>query len=273
MKSLFFIFFCTSCFFLSCRPVRHIQNVIPKQDTVVVNESVESVKAKKDSIEFINETYSKINHSLIKYSSFSAKVDIDYEDGEGKKFNVNAHLRMYKDSVIWISITGPLGIEGMRILIDRDSVRLLDKQNKIYTVRSIPFLQELTELPLDLFSLQDLFIGNPVFLDPIILSYAKMENNITLQSNGDTFKNLFTINSKDYAPQSSKLDDLDPQRNRTCYLTYSGYENKKGINFSTKRRIKVSEKKKLDIKLDYKQYDFNEKLSLSFNVPKNYERD
>ena len=32
-------------------------------------------------------------------------------------------------------------------------------------------------------------------------------------------------------------------------------------------------KKKLDIKLDFKQYDFNEKLSLSFNVPKNYERD
>ena len=70
--------------------------------------------------------------------------------------------------------------------------------------------------------------------------------------------------------QSSKLDDNDELRNRTCYLTYEDYENKKGINFSTKRSISVAEKKKLDIKLNFKQYDFNETLSFPFSVPKNY---
>ena len=272
MNSILIFFLFVACIFTSCHPTKNIQSVIPKLDTTSVSLSVPPDRAKNDSIAFIKSTYDKINSNMIRYNSFSAKVEVDYEDGEGKKADVNAHLRMYKDSVIWISITGPLGIEGLRIYIDRDSVRMLDKQNKIYTVRSIPFLQELTELPLDLHSLQELFIGNPVFLDPAIISYTRSDHGITLQSNSEAFKNLLTVSTKDYLPQNSKLDDVDPQRNRTCYLIYLNYENKKGVNFSTKRRIQVSEKKKLDIKLDFKQYEFNEKLSLLFNVPKNYER-
>ncbi|MEI9935015.1 MAG: peptidoglycan DD-metalloendopeptidase family protein [Ferruginibacter sp.] len=70
----------------------------------------------------------------------------------------------------------------------------------------------------------------------------------------------------------SKLDDVDVNRNRTADITYDDYDNKTGINFSTYREITVSEKNKLDIILNIKQYDFNKDLSISFNIPKNYER-
>lgn len=71
-------------------------------------------------------------------------------------------------------------------------------------------------------------------------------------------------------PETSKLDDLDELRNRTCHLSYSDYEDKKGVSFATKRQVSVAEKKKIDIKLDFKQYDFNETLSFPFPIPKNY---
>ena len=70
----------------------------------------------------------------------------------------------------------------------------------------------------------------------------------------------------------SKLDDIDIARNRTADLTYGDYENKAGFNFSTYREITVSEKNKLDIQLNFKQYEFNKVLSVSFNIPKNYIR-
>ena len=70
----------------------------------------------------------------------------------------------------------------------------------------------------------------------------------------------------------SKLDDADINRNRTADLTYSDYENKKGVPFSTKRRITVAEKTRLDIRMDFKQYDFNQEVSFPFSVPKNYDR-
>lgn len=256
---------------ISCRSTKNIQTAIAKKDTTTVI-IVPAGNPRNDSIAFIKENYTRVQNNRIGFTTFSAKLDADYTDVDGRKYNVNAHLRMYKDSVIWISVTAILGIEGLRAYITRDSVKLLDKQNKTYMARSVSYLQEVTALPLTLSSLQDLLIGNPVFLDSNIISYSKSANSISLQSNGSFFKNLLSIGETDKLIQSSKLDDLDELRSRTCYLTYTDYENKKGVNFSTKRAIHVAEKRKLDIKLDFKQYDFNETLSFPFNIPKNYKQ-
>ncbi len=255
----------------SCHSTKKIQQAISKIDTTVIV-TTPVVNPHEDSINFIRENYRQVLSNRISFTTFAAKIEIDYEDAEGKKNNVNAHIRMYKDSVIWISVTGLLGIEGLRALITKDSVRLLDKQNKIYIGRSVTYLRDVAALPLDLSSLQDLLMGNPVFLDSNIISYSRSANTISLLSNGDFFKNLFTIGESDKLIYSCKLDDIDELRNRTCYLTYVNYENKKGCNFSTERTISVSEKKKLDLKLDFRQYDFNETLSFPFNIPKNYTR-
>ncbi|MES1216140.1 MAG: DUF4292 domain-containing protein [Bacteroidota bacterium] len=254
--------------FASCRSTKKIQTAIAIKDTVIAAPVVID-HSHDDSMAVIKENYERLVKNKIDFTTFSAKIDVDYSDGDDKKYNVTGHLRMYKDSLIWISITAILGIEGLRAYITKDSVKLLDKQNKIYTRRSFTFLQEVTELPLDLPSLQALLIGNPVFLDSFILSYSKTANSISLLDNGDFFKNLLTLGLDGYI-QSSKLDDVDEMRNRTCYLTYDDYENKKGLNFSTRRSISVAEKKKLDIKLNFKQYEFNETLSFPFTIPKNY---
>lgn len=258
--------------FASCRSTKKIQTAIARKDTTAIVTISPVGNPAEDSIAFIKENYLQIIKNRIDFMTFSAKVDVDYTDAEGKKYDVNAHIRMYKDSVMWVSVTAILGIEGLRALITRDSVKLLDKQNRTYLARSVSYLQDVTALPLTLSSLQELIIGNSVFLDSNIISYSKSSNSISLQSNGSFFKNLFTIGETDKMVQSSKLDDIDELRSRTCYLTYSGYENKKGVSFSTKRTIHVSEKKKLDIKLDFKQYEFNETLSFPFNIPKNYKQ-
>ena len=271
MNKLFILFVAAIFFLASCHSTRHIQTAIAKIDTVAAV-IVPDDHGREDSIAFIKENYNYIQNNRISFTSFTAKIDINIENNEGKKDNLTAHIRMYKDSAIWITITGAFGIEGLRAFITRDSVRLLDKQNKTYTLRSVAYLQEVTSLPLDLLSLQDLLLGNPVFLDSNIISYNKSGNSISLMSSGDFFKNLFTIGETDKLIQSSKLDDQDETRNRTCYLRYDDYENKKGVGFSTKRNISVSEKKKLDIELDFKQYEFNEKLSFPFSVPRNYKR-
>lgn len=267
----FILFIVAAAILCSCHSTKKIQEAITKKDTIVVT-PVAAINPHDDSLHFIREHYRDLMKNRISFTTFSAKIDIDYEDASGKKNNLTAHIRMYKDSVIWVSVTGLLGIEGLRALITADSVRLLDKQNKVYIPRSVLYLQEVTELPLDLSSLQDLLLGNPVFLDSNIVSYSRAANTISLLSNGGYFKNLFTIGESDKLIYSCKLDDLDGSRNRTCYLTYINYENKKGYNFPTERTISVSEKKKLDVKLDFRQYEFNETLSFPFNIPKNYTR-
>jgi Domain of unknown function (DUF4292) len=258
--------------FASCRGTRNIQTAVAPKDTIAVAAPVIVTESKReDSVKFIRETYTNVKSNSIDFTTFSAKIDVDYADVEGKKYNVNANLRMYKDSVIWVSITAIFGIEGLRALITPDSVKILDKQNNTYTARSVSYLQEVTALPLNMSSLQQLLIGNPVFLDSNnIVSYNQTEQTISMLSAGSFFTNLFTIDKGNRFIQSSKLNDVDELRNRTCYLYYSAYEDKKGVNFPTKRRITVTEKGNLDIKLDFKQYAFNETLSFPFSVPKKY---
>ena len=256
-----------SCF-ASCRSTKNIQTAIAKKDSVVV--IVVRDNGHEDSLRFIKEIFSNLQKQKIEYTTFSAKIKVEYTGADNKKYDVNAFLRMYKDSVIWASVNAIFGIEAFRVYITKDSVKMLDKQNRVYIARSVAYLQEVTALPLDLKALQELIIGNPVFLDSNIVSYSVSNNSISLLSLGEWFKNMVTVNENEKFIQHSKLDDKDIIRNRTCDLSYSEYENKKGVNFSVSRSITVSEKSKLDVRLDFKQYDFNETLSFPFSIPKNY---
>lgn len=256
----------------SCRSTKNIQTAIAKKDTTAVAVVTVTDDPHTDSLKFINETYEKLNANRIGFETFSAKINTEYQSSNGKKENVTVFVRMKKDSIIWISVSGPLGFEGMRLLIDNDSVKILNKLIKEYQVRSLDYLQEVAALPLDLRSMQELIIGNPVFLDPDIKSYSVSENIISILSEGKWFRNLISMHNNDHLILHSKLDDVDVLRNRTCYLNYSDYENKKVVNFSTSRNITVTEKTKLDIKLNFKQYEFNETLSFPFSIPKGYKK-
>jgi hypothetical protein len=256
-------------FLCSCKSTRKIQTAISKKDTTIV---VVTGPAKIDSAMEIKQLLQKVTQNRINYTSFSCNVKVDYEDGEGKGRDFNAFIRMQKDSVIWIRINVALGFEGFRVLITPDSVKLINKLDKVIQLRSLDYLQEVTQIPFDFSTLQDLLIGNPVYLDSSIVSYSKNDNDISLLAVGEIFKHLITLSNSDYTILHSKLDDADVVRNRTCDLTYDDYETKNNIRFSTNRRITLAEKSKLDIRLNFKQYSFNETLTFPFTFPKNYKR-
>jgi hypothetical protein len=252
----------------SCRSTRQIQSAISKKDsssTVVIDPE------REDSLQMAKTLLFKVDSNKINFQTFSAKMHIDYKGGDGKDYDVNSNIRMYKDSAIWISANAILGIEALRVLVTKDSVKLVDKINKIYTARSIDYLQEVTALPLDLHTLQELLIGNGVFIDSNVVSYTIKPGEISFLSIGNFFKNLVTLNNSNLLVHS-KLDDVNIARSRTADLDYSDYENKKGPWFAKKRRIIVAEKTRLDIELDFKSYEFNSPVSFPFSIPKNYAR-
>lgn len=256
----------------SCRSTKKIQTAItPKKDTVVVVQPP-AVDPHADSIAFMHKAYASVLKNQIDFQTFSAKVKVDFEGKDGKKSDFNAYMRLKKDSALWISVNVALGFEGFRILITPDSVKVLNKIDKIVQLRSVAALQELTQLPFTFTELQNVIIGNPVFLDSNLVSYKNAENGLSLFMANLYFKHMLTVNSDNYTLQYSKLDDVDISRARTCLVTYSSYQKENDLLFSTFRRITVSEKNTLDIQMDYKQFAFNEELSFPFSIPKNYKR-
>lgn len=267
----FFVLIAAFALLSSCRSTRTIGRAVSKKDTTTQVAVPQTGRA--DTQQLIRTTLQQVQRNHIDFRTFNAKVGVDYKGTDGKGYSVNAKVIMYKDSLIWVSANAILGIEALRLLITRDSVKLLNKLEKVYTARSISYLQEVTSLPLDLATLQEMIIGNPIYLDSNIVRYSAGNGVINLVSLGQFFKNLLTLSEGDKTLVHSKLDDTNPMHSRTADLSYGDYENKKGPLFSTERQIVVSEKGRLEIRLDFKNYSFNEPVETPFNVPKNYKRD
>jgi len=261
-----------------CRSTKKIQKVIStpvRQDTAGRAARVAAAPVRDehaDSMAVIRETIEQLMRNHIDYNTFSAKVKVHYEGGDGKDNEFNAFIRMQKDSMIWISINAVLGFEAFRLLVTPDSVKILDRLKKVVRLRSVSYLQEEVHLPVDFHILQDLLLGNPIFLDTTHIAFYKTEvKGISLFSSGTVFRNYLTLGT-DRTPLHSKLDDTDPLRSRTGDVTYGEYDYSSGVPFSTYRKVSVAEKSKVDVEISYKQFRFNEVLSFPFSIPKNYKR-
>lgn len=250
----------------SCRSTKKLQTAVNTKDTVNKTKVIDSLQSGKDLV-------ASLNKNKIDYKTFSAKIKVEYEDAKGKKPDVTANMRMQKDSIIWISIVGNFAfitVEAFRVVITPNHITILNKLDKQVEEHPFSFIEEIAKIPLDFKTLQDLIIGNPIYIGDKVISYKLTENRILLSTVGKYFKNLLTLSAANNLVERSKLDDVDVLLNRTGDLSYGAYENKSGLNFSTYREITVAEKTKVDIKLNFKQYDFNTELSYPFAVPKNY---
>ncbi|HEV9037836.1 MAG TPA: DUF4292 domain-containing protein [Puia sp.] len=263
----------------SCRSTKTIRKVIatpaPRPDTVgAAKRAIEPVRdLHADSIAMIHSTINGLYRNHVDFQSFSGKIHVHFQSSDGKDYEVTAFVRIKKDSLIWLSIVGSLGPvskEVIRAMITPDSVKVRDNREKVIRMRSVSYLQEQVHLPVDFKALQDLLIGNPIFLDTSRVLYYRTETKgISLFSAGAEFSNFLTLNP-DLTMKHSKVDDVDPLRARTCDLTYGDYDYSGVVPFSAYRKISVEEKSKVDIELGYKQYKFNEPLSYPWQVPKNF---
>jgi hypothetical protein len=253
--------------FTACRGTRQIQTVMNKVDTVAVT----SVKHPEiDSAAIKADILKKVHANNIEFEYFLGKVKIDISDNKGKNTNATAFVRIKRDSIMWLSLTGALGIEGFRVLITKDSVLVMDKMEKTYAARSVDYLQDIVKLPVDFGVVQNLIVGNPVYFPDNILSFKENEGSLMALSVGEFFKHMITIDTTNNSIIHSKLDDIDGLRNRTCDITLSNYTMIQNRLFSNTRELTITEKSKLDIMLDFKQVSFDEPQTFPFNIPKNY---
>lgn len=252
----------------SCRSTKKLQTAVNKKDTPLV---VRQPPATNDSLKVASDILHAVEKNRIDFKTFSAKIKVEYEDYKGKQPDFNAFVRLYKDSVLWVSINATfLSIEAFRILITKDTIIILNKLNKQVEYHPFNYIEEIAQIPLNFSVLQDIIVGNPVYTGDSIVAFRKTENHIVIGTVGEFFKNLLTVSADKYLLERSKLDDIDIGQNRTADLTYGDYEKSNQFYFATYRDITVAEKTKVDINLSFKQYEFNKELSFPFTVPRNY---
>jgi hypothetical protein len=260
------ILFLAALLSASCHGPRKITTVVAVKDTV----ALVTVPVESDSARLVKETFEGLARNRIDYRTFSAKIKVDYKDSKDKNLDFNAFVRMRKDSVIWVSIIAALGVEAFRLMITPDSVVILDKLEKTVQYSSISELQKVTQLPFDFSTLQELIIGNPVYMEGELKNFKEEGELLTMSMMGKVFKHLLTFTRQDFTLRNSKLDDLDLTRSRTAKLAYEDYQPNGSWKFAGTRRLTLAEKNEINVVLEFKQVEFDQPQTFPFSIPKNY---
>ena len=106
-----------------------------------------------------------IDKSKFDFEWLGMKLDAEYTSKEEQQ-GFKATVRMRKDSAVSVSVSPALGIEVLRLLVDKDSLKMVSEipGDRYVFLGSVDQLSELVKIDLDVSTLQDLLIGNPIGL-------------------------------------------------------------------------------------------------------------
>jgi len=91
------------------------------------------------------------------YLSIRSKVELTQPN---KVTKVSALIRMKKDSLIWFNLSGALGVQGMRGIITRDSVYLINRVESEYAIYSYRDISREFNFPIDYSIIQSMIVGD-----------------------------------------------------------------------------------------------------------------
>lgn len=199
----------------------------------------------------------------------AGKMYIDAPSEGLAQMTVNYRIHLKKDSAIWIKLS-LLGIEGGRMLITPDSVKVLDKQNRRAFLKSTKEFTEQLGLNVSFAALQDVLLGNPAALaDSYTLADPK-SNPLVLTAKSQQYEMAYTISPDTYKPLTLILSQ--PLATDKALLTYADFQLVEKVNFAHELDLKLPIKNgKVSGNLAHTKVELNPTdLTFAFSVPENY---
>ena len=270
MKKIIF-FFSAIVLIASCTTFRKVQvlkEALSKKDSTQAQLLSEIPKV--DSLVIVKSIIDKINQTRIDFKTMNARLKVDYESA----FNADNYIinvSLIKDSAIYITIRGAMGVIGLKALIKKDSVVLIYplRKNKNIVHKPMSYLQEVIKIPFTFSTLQDLIVGNPIFMENIkLVSYKVNNNKLEVGLIGSLFKNLIVLNEDNSRILQLKLDDVDITLHRTCAIAYSNHVLVNDFQFPMNRELIISAQSRLEVRMEVKEFNFNEPLKYTFSLSK-----
>ena len=99
----------------------------------------------------------KIQQLDFDYLSIKSKIELRETH---KTTKVTALVRLKKDSIIWFNLSGALGVQGMRGIVTRDSVYIINRVEKEYSIYSFNEVAQEFNFPIDFALIQSMIVGN-----------------------------------------------------------------------------------------------------------------
>jgi hypothetical protein len=210
----------------------------------------------------------------IDFEYFHGKARLNFKDN-AKEREVKAHIRIRKDSVIWMTFS-VIGVQGGKALINKDSITIVSSLNKEYYVYSYEELSKRFNFKIDFYVIQAAMLGNLIIPKHSIDNILEEEKfNRLLQSQG-------TVGIKNFInKETKKLEMVELSESSTgnlLKLDYSDFQPVGDKLFPYKGVIDVLYKSlkglvNNTIVFEYSKAEVGDReLRFPFNIPKRYDR-
>lgn len=210
----------------------------------------------------------------IDFEYFHGKARLNFKDNT-KEREVKAHIRIRKDSVIWMTFS-VIGVQGGKALINKDSITIVSSVNKEYYVYSYEELSKRFNFKIDFYVIQAAMLGNLIIPKHSIDNIQEEEKyNRLLQSQG-------TVGIKNFInKETKKLEMVELNESSTgnlLKLDYSDFQPVGDKLFPYKGVIDVLYKSvkglvNNTIVFEYSKAEVGDReLRFPFNIPKRYDR-
>jgi len=162
----------------------------------------------------------RLEDNILRYNGLGLKISTEIRSGEETE-SFKATLRIKHDSLMWVSISPALGVEVVRMLISRDSVKYVSKipQNKHYYIGDFTNIEDFLSLEVSLDMLEAILVGNPLAFEPKDDKFrSKIDDRQYVLSSKYRRKvqRVVGVDDKDLDPELDSLfvnpDDRDYQR-------------------------------------------------------------
>lgn len=214
---------------------------------------------------------SKIPASNFDFNFLQAKAKVQ-ANVKGKDYSLTFNVRMQKDQKIWISVNAIGSIEVARILITKDSVRIIDRINNQYLVKDFEFLSGMLNTNVDYAMIQNLMLGNaPIFssIETLVLKQDEQSYQLSAKQ-ADVFTN-YSFRKEDTKLNAFSLEE-NTEMKRNIQVNYSDYKLVDNNNFPFLiNSIASSQKESLKLNVQYTKVEKLNSLEFPFNVPKRFE--
>jgi hypothetical protein len=196
---------------------------------------------------------------------------------KGNKQGANVALRMRRDSIIWVSAS-LVGIEGVRAVLTRDSVRVLNRLEKTYFTGGYDYLSKLLNVPVSFAQMQALLLGDylpaPTGTTPKIATEEAGRQRVSYPLADVLVERLLQANTG--RVQQLKVSDDATKRNLTVdYSDFQPLDEQPNIPFAHATFIQAQQPAAgvVTAALNYTKVNAGrERLAFPFAVPKGYKR-
>ena len=226
----------------------------------------------------------EVEENKFDFDNYNAKMNLHVETKD-RSFNVKGQLRMKSDSIIWTSVSLPMGLEIMRMKVTPDSVFFLNRNDKTYLCERIEVFNDISPMITTIGFIQAVLVGNDINL--------RESDNYKVQIDDGQYNLLI---SKKLKKSIKNNDDewkvmlkdiwIDPQlfkitkyyireyndSKRKIELQYSDFEEVNGKNIPTKIIINIHGDFYLKANISFSNIVVNQPLEYNFSIPKKYER-